>query len=249
MAPAMAELDLAPPLNERGMVELVSPLRGLRLVREADEVQYLPNGQSRIVRKADQVRFENSRANVTLEDWEWVKDHPAYQGGPRQPKVVFLAYEHPQIQGADGPSVVDGAISSGTGKRTPPPLPAWDTMTYKAIREALRDGKVRSPVDALIYEREHRGRAGVMHVVAAQIAGVGRLPTVQQMQAVDRKADGPDDDPPPAAQATVSEEIEEMAAELPSDDDVRAAIDAALAPEEGDDDEPGEDTPAPEGVI
>lgn len=246
-----AVLESAPPLNERGLVDLVCPKSGARILLTADENAYLPNGGFRRVRAGREVRFHNSRASITLEDFELLREHPAYTG-EGEPKIVFLAHERGIVQGSSGPQVVDGPQSSMSGERMPPPVPAWDKMTHKAIRASIKQGLVTSPVDALVYERSHRNRPGVILVLAAAVSGPAeKLPTATQMAAEDRRQHG--DRPAPPEEEAEEDAEEVLAAEaamLPTDQDIREQIAAAIAEAELEGDlDSGEDEPAPsEGV-
>lgn len=240
----------APPLNDRGMIDLVSPKRGLRVLLGPDVEQYLPNGGVRRIEAGPQVRFDNHRAECPPELWAALCRHPAYTG-EGEPKIVFLNGEH-AITGAGGVVVIDGPMSAdSSARRQPPPLVGWDQMTDSQISQAVRRGHIRSPLDALVYERLNRARPGVILLLAAAVAG-SDLPNANQMKAATRKAradelgrlageqgDGLDDD-----------DEEEPLAPMPTDADIDDELERAIAEAGGDIDVPPDASePAPgEGV-
>lgn len=244
MPPVMPDLE-APPLNERGLIDLVSPIKSLTILLTPDDTVFLPNGSSRIAEKGRSVDFRQSRATITLEDFELLRRVPAWTG-EGEPKLAFFAHEHRLQPGADGRvTVVDGAQNTAMGNLSREPIRGWDTMSYSAIRTALKDGLVREPLDALVYERTHKDREGVILLLLAAARGEGKLPTANQMRAADRQAgadlgDEEDDEdttpaePPPAAAAappalTDAELRAQIEAELASGGDGLGVIDTHIA--------------------
>ncbi len=229
MPPVMPMLD-APPLNERGMVDLVSPVRQLRILLTADEQAFLPNGAFRTVEKGRSVSFRQSRATISLEDFELLREVPAWTGDG-EPKLAFFADQHRLAPGADGRvTVVDGAQNTAMGQLSREPIRGWDNMSYVAIRKALKEGFVREPLDALVYERTHKDREGVIMLLLAAAQGDDSLPTANQMKAADRRAAGPSDpdvepetepDPDPEPAAAIAKPL--------TDDELRAQIEAELS--------------------
>lgn len=182
-------IDDTPPLDERGLVSLVCPKVGATILLTSDAVDYLPNGSYRTRESGRKIKFRDSRARITLEDFYLLKEHPAYTGAGGEPKIVFLEHERPVLSGSTGVQVVDGAQNAGTGRRVPPPLHKWNEMTPKAVSGAIRAGLITNPVEALKYESEHRNRPGVVVALAHLIANPGEKPlTANQMAAADRRA-------------------------------------------------------------
>lgn len=219
-----------PPLNERGKVDLVAPAaNGLTLLLEADHIVYDPQRGPLVVAKGEKVKFFRGRLEVDLETFWKIARTPAWTG-ETEPKQVWLADERPLMPGADGSvRVVDGAVNSATGRRPAPPLQNWEKITYAQLRKALDQGMIPSPLDALIYERTHgRNREGVLQLLLAAASGAD-LPSAKSLQAADRRAEkaraaemgDPEPEEPP----------EPLAAQAPveTDDDIRAAIEAAAA--------------------
>lgn len=247
---ALSNLAEAPPLNPlTGMVDLVSPRSGMTVILTPDQSTFQTDGSSRLVEKGRSVRFRQSRASVTLEDFAILITKPVYTG-QGHPKEVFLEHERAVVSMPGGVQVVDGAQSSASGRKVQPPLPGWDTLAYVKIRKAIADGLIKSPVDALAYEaRDGKRREGVLKLLAAAVQG-GGLPTTGQMKAADRKAGLPPElaeggDPTPEPE---EEQVTPPAAI--SDDEIRDEIMAALDEAEGADIGDGLDEPVPgEGVV
>lgn len=252
----MGALLDAPPLNDRGLVELISPARGGTIILTPDEHAYnAATGAQRLTSKGRAIKFRQGRAAISLEDFELLLEHPAYTG-TSEPKIVWLENERQLVHMEDGVRVVDGAQSSATGKLVPPPIRGWNDLAYSKIRAAVKEGMVVDLAGAITYESQHKKREGVIKLLAAALLDRDNLPTATQMAAIDRRAAGPrqpepaaeppleegdglDGNPPAAAMAT-----------LPSDSEIRDDIARAIAEAEGTDDiGDGDDEPLPGGVI
>lgn len=260
---ALASID-APPLNDKGMIELISPSQGTVLLTP-DEHAYSPSGTERLVRKGEKIKLRGHRATISLDLWEMVRTHPAYTG-EGEPRILFLAAENVMFSTDDGVRVVDGAQSSGTGRIVQPPIRGWNELSYSKLRKAVADGIVRDPAEALAYERLHgKRREGVIRLLAAAIAGTARLPTANQMTSWDRKAgpldledegDGLDGEDPTQAEPPMPEEGDDedrvpAAAFRPTaltDEEVAEQVAAALEDIDAPLDDGG-DEPIPEGVV
>lgn len=255
----MATLVDAPPLNDRGMVDLISPSRAGTIILTPDQHAYSPaTGAERLVQKGRVIKLRDGRASISLEDYELLLEHPAWTG-TTEPKLIWLSADRQLVHMEDGVRVVDGAQSSTGGRLAPPPIRGWDDLAYTRIRAAVKDGLVRDLVGALLYESQHKNREGVVRLLGAAIAQK-ELPTATTMRAIDRRAAGPQGDPEDEDEGGLGgDPVEVEDAELApaarsellaSDDDIRAQIAAVMAEAEGGTDiGDGEDEPLPEGVA
>jgi hypothetical protein len=198
----------------------------------------LPNGGVRVLDKGRKIKFRGHRAEIDLEDYWLLAIHPAFTGDG-EPRLVFLEDEGRFIDtSATGVQVVDGATTSASRRRTPPPIQGWDTLTYAQLRKLIADGIITSPLDALIYERQHRNREGMLQLLLAAAQGA-ELPSTRAMTVADKKAAAKQaaqagGDPIAAAEVELPEHqrvqhepVQPVMVE--SDEDIRAEIEAALA--------------------
>lgn len=235
MAPTLDSIQ-APPLNSAGLVDLICVRSGATILLSGDKLVYNAAGGHHREEKGRSIKFRNSRASCTLEDFELLARHPAFTGHG-EPKIVYLAEEHAVIVDDGRVRVTDGALGASSKEMVKPPTPGWNTMSYTEMRRAVKDGRVVDHAEALIYERRNRNREGAIRLLALALAGQ-ELPHPNALKAVDRTvasrrgAAAAAEEPEVIEEPEVPEEPELPGTEKP-DDDLAAEIRAAIAAAEG----------------
>lgn len=163
---------------DEGMIELVSPHANLWVSLTTNVDDYSGLGGMRVVKRGDRIRFNRGRAKVPA---AWKDDIESTRGFGSQ---FFYAVDPRAVVAAGGPTVVSGQLRTRTPAEVEtPPMPEWDTMGPREIREALEAGMVADLQYALAYEGAKRARAQVL-------ASLGK--------AIREEKGSTDDDDPPA---------------------------------------------------
>lgn len=144
-----------------GTINLVSHSANLWISLETNVDDYSGLGGMRTVRRGTRVRFTRGRATVPA---AWREDIEATRGFGRD--FFFEEDANAKLRaalGVMGPQVVSGQLRGRLpGPDDQPPLPDWDTMGARAIREALASGEVSDLQGALMWEtRPKHGKARV----------------------------------------------------------------------------------------
>lgn len=153
-------------------LDLYSPHRNLWVSLETNVDEYNNQGGMRMVRPGRKVKFRNGRASVPASWREDLEAHPAYR------LDFFFDEDRPDLRGLRfGPQVVSGQLGTRAPVSEEPPLPDWDTLGAREIRDALASGRVADPREALMWEtrpKEGKARVQVMEALGKAIrAGQG----------------------------------------------------------------------------
>ena len=147
------------------MLELVSRHKNHWISLETNLDDYNSLGGMRTVRRGTRVRFSNGRAKVSADLRDAVEAHPNFG-------LSFFWAEDPRAalqRALGGPQVVSGQLRASLPASDNPPLPDWDTMGPREIREALESGRVADLQGALMWEGAKRARAQVLATLGKAI--------------------------------------------------------------------------------
>ncbi len=165
-------------MSTEGTIQLISPSLRFRATLEPSKSVLDPHAGLITVEKAKQVRFEGGRASIPVSWLPLLEACPAFTGGPKSKKMIFMAdgSDTPDVD-PGGPRAARGAITASVRRASEAPVAGWDDMAAKAIVGLVTSGQVRDLVAALTWEAEHKRRATVMTAITKAIAnGSGEDP-------------------------------------------------------------------------
>jgi len=163
------------------MLELISRHKNYWLSLETNVDDYNGLGGMRTVKRGTRIRFANGRAQVPAELKEAVEAARGFG-------LEFFWAEDPRAvlqRALGGPQVVSGQLRAALPQNENPPLPGWDEMGPREVREALEAGRVDDLQAALMWEGSKRARAQVLASLGKAI----------------RSASGDDDDASPTPES------------------------------------------------
>ena len=154
-------------------VTLTSPKPFLTVTIRPSVTDFHPQLGTRVVEKAIQLKFHNYRCVVPVEWMPLVEASPAFTGGPRSPKVVFLEDDALAVDGGLGPVAVRGAVTAPVRRAENPPSPDWDDLGARVLSERIASGEVKDVLGAMAWESDHKKRKTVLQALAHRLADGG----------------------------------------------------------------------------
>lgn len=150
----------APPAE--GTIELISPNAKYRLQLESNVDDYSNLGGHRVVQKGRYIQFVRGRATVPASLRPELEQHRAYR------RYFFFADDPGAgLPGGGLPLIISGQARARLASPEQPPLPDWDALGPREIREAIDAGRVADPREALAWETRADGGRARGQVLAA----------------------------------------------------------------------------------